>query len=715
MGAYRTTALDVARPGRAPVRLEGAFVTSSFFDVFGVAPSMGRLPRGAPGASANGPELVLSDAVWRQQFDADRSLMGSVVDVNGLPHTISAVMPPGFAWPINVAGWAITPLPVPPPPLEVPDLLAQRELRYFDVVASLVPAATPATAAADLDRVMRTIGDRFPISRGRRVGALPLHEDLVGDVRSGLLLLLAAVLCVHAVASMNVAGLLLARGVSRAREIQTRVALGATRTHIVRQFLFEGLLLALAGLALGALLATWGTGALVAIAAESIPRLGGLRVDGRVLLAAGMIAGVAGLLAGLVPALRTSRIAARGSSRPDGGRPLARVRMVLVASQLGLAVMLVGTAGLLVTSFSRLSTIDHGLEPSVSYAPLTLAGREYGSASSRERFYTRLLERLEASPATRNVALVYPQPFAGAQSELAFELESAAPVSDGDRPVSQLAITSPGAFRVLGIPLRLGRDFGPADSSASPAVVLVNEAFTRRYWRGADPIGRRLTFDRRRATPEPTWHTVVGVVADSRARALDTAPAPTVYFPYRQFNLPFATIIVRGENPAGIASTVTAQIRRLDPALPAPPVQTLAAAMRASMAPPRLRAILLAAFAGLTLALAGVGLYGLVSLATAQRRKELALRTALGAAPVDLARAVTAEALRATVAGMLVGAAGAVLSGRLIRTLLFDVEPLDPWTYTVSALVLASAVTLACVAPVRRAVRAEPMEALRSE
>jgi predicted permease len=715
VGAYRTSPLDLVDGRGNPARLDGAFVTPAFFEVFGTRPALGRLPSSAGDPRRRAAQLVLGDSAWRQHFGGDPGVVDRVVRVNGTPHVVAAVMPPGFRWPLNARAWALSPSPVPPSPLEVPDLLTQRELRYFEAIARLENGRTVPQAATDLERVMRSIEQRHPISEGRRVTPVLLQQDLVGDVRAGLLLLLGAVSCVLVIACINVAGLLVARGLARRREVSTRAALGASRGRIVRQLVTECLALSVLGGVCGFVLAAWATPALVALAPDTIPRVDEVRIDTRAAAIAFLLACVTGVLAGLLPALRASNVGHGVLSR-GGQRTSARVRMFLVTGQIALALVLLATAGLLITSFVRLRGVEHGLDvDQVVSATLTLPAAAYDSADRRTRFYTELLDRLQSAPETRDAALVQPAPFLPSRSQLAFELEQVDPLPDRDRPVAQLTITSPGAFRVLGVPLLGGRDFTPADTADAPPVVIVNAAFARRHWPGLDPVGRRVTFDRRGAVDLPTWHTVVGVVADTRPRALDAAPQPTIYFPYPLLNFPFTAVVIRGRDAGAIASAFGGHLRALDPALPAPPVQPLARAMNGSIAQPRLRTYILAAFAAVALLLAIVGLYGLVSHGVSERRSELALRQALGATSGQVVRLVVGDGARAGVLGGLLGLAGALGIGQLIRSLLYEVGTFDPVTYAGAALVLAVAVLLACCVPARRAARVDPISALRSE
>jgi putative ABC transport system permease protein len=721
MAGYRGDVIDITAAGAEPLRLDGVHVTNTFFDVLGVPAALGRTFSAAdrPGGDRL---IVLGDGAWRQQFGADPAVVGRTIRVNGEPHLVAGIMPSGFAWPASAQAWTMADGDVPPSPVAVEgNLVEQRDMRYFNAIGRLRRGVTEAQATDDLRAIARRIGETDQRSAGRTYGIIPIREELVGAHRQGLLLLLAAVGCVLLIACANVAGLLVARGVGRQREVGVRTALGAPRSRIIRQLLTESVLLALAGGAAGLLLASWGTDALVAIVPDTMPRLGEVRVDGRVAAFAVGISAVTGILFGLAPAAQTSRVNVvellRDGGRTVGGRAHRRMRAGLVAAEVALALVLLVTAGLMINSFVRLQAVDPGYDiEQVVTAGVVLPGAAYGSAARQSGFYRQLLERLQTSPVTKMSAIVFPMPFSESGGQAGFEVEDARPLADRERPRAQISIASPGTFAALGIPLLAGRTFTEADVEDAPGVVVVNEAFANRFWPGENPVGRRITFDQRTETDSPQWSTVIGVAGDTRPRALDQSPQPMLYFSYHQFSLPFMTVVVRGtEDTAAVAREIRTHLRALDPNLPIDEVRTLETAALRSAAQPRFRTYVLSGFAVLSLLLAATGLYGLLSYSVTQRVREIGVRMALGARPRDVLRLVVGEGMALVAMGAVAGVIAAAAAGRLVGALLFGVSATDPATYAAVIVVLGVVAAAACCLPALRAARVSPMSALRSE
>jgi predicted permease len=722
LAGYRGDVIDIVATGAEPTRLDGALVTAAFFDVFGVPAQHGRTPSAATDKPGGDRLVVLSDGAWRQNFGADPAIVGRMVRVNGEPHVVVAVMPAGFNWPTGTEAWALSPLPVPPSPIQAPgDLLEQRELRYFNAVARLRDGVSTAQGEEDLGRIAKRLGEQYQVSAGRHFALQPIREQLVGDVRQGLLLLLAAVGCVLLIACTNVAGLLIARGVGRQREVGIRTAIGASRGRIVAQLLTESVLLSLMGGALGLLFATWGTAGLVAIIPDSIPRLDEVRVDAGVAAFAIAVSCVTGVLFGIAPALQTSNINViellRDGGRTAGGHATRRMRSVLVSAQVALALVLLITAGLMINSFVRLRSVDAGyrMEETVT-ADVVLPGSRYENLAQQSGFYKQLLERLERAQPGQTTGLIFPKPFSGSAGNASFELEGMPALPDRDRPRAALSIATPKTFAALGIPLVSGRSFTDADVEKAPGVVVINQSFARMYWPGENPVGKRLTFDRRLEAKEVDWSTVVGVVGDTRPRALDVAPQPTVYFSYQQFSLPYMAVVTRGTDDVGtVARSMRASMREIDPDLPVDEVRTLESSASDSAAQPRFRTYVLAGFAAISLLLAATGLYGLLSYSVSQRVREIGVRMALGAKPGDVLRLVVGEGMKLVAIGTIAGLVAAVASGRLVAALLFDVTATDPVTYGVVTGVLALVAFGACYLPALRAARVNPMSALRAD
>jgi putative ABC transport system permease protein len=721
LAAHRGDVIDITSDRTEPRRLDGAHVTSTFFEVFGVPAALGRTFTAADAATGE-RLLVISDGAWRQQFGGDPNALGQLVRVNGQPHLLVGVMPPGFQWPSTTQAWALAEKAVPPAPVDVEgDLLEQREIGYFQAVGRLRAGVSQEQAEGDVAAVARRIGERHATSTGRSYRLVQIQEELVGEVRQGLLFLLGAVGCVLLVACANVAGLLVARGMGRQREIGVRTALGAPRGRIVRQLLTESVLLSLTGGALGLLLASWGTDALVSVIPDNIPRLSEVHVDLRVATFAVLVSAVTGILFGLAPALQTANVNViellRDGGRTVGSHASRRIRAALVTAEVALALVLLVSAGLMINSFVRLRAVDPGYAlEQVVVTNVVLPGAAYGTTARQSAFYKQLVERLQASPITKTSGVTFPRPFTDSAGQATFELDRGAAVAERDRPRANLGIASPAAFTALGVPLISGRTFTEADTDDAPNVVVVNKAFANRYWPGEDAIGKRLTFDRRASNDKVEWSTVVGVVGDTRGRALDAPPEPTVYFSYHQFSLPFMALVVRGTQDTGaVASEIRTHLRALDPNLPMDEVTTLGADASRTAAQPRFRTFVLAGFAGISLLLAATGLYGLLSYSVSQRVREIGVRMALGARPGDVLRLVVAEGMRLVAIGAAVGVLAALAAGRLVASLLFNVSASDPATYGIVTGVLALVALAACYLPAMRAARVNPMSALRAD
>jgi putative ABC transport system permease protein len=721
LAGYRDDVVDITAAGAEPIRLHGAMVTPAFFDVFGVRAQHGRAILG--GTDKPGDRLVvISDGAWKEKFGSDPTVVGRTIRVSGQPHLICGVMPPGFNWPIDTEAWVLSPMPVPPLPIDISgNPLEQREVTYFNAVARLRPNLSMAQATDDLATIARRIGERHRQSSGRSYLLRGLHQELVGDVRQGLLLLLAAVGCVLLIACTNVAGLLLARGVVRQRELGVRTALGARRGRIVRQLLVESACLSLLGGALGLLLAIWGTDGLLAIIPQSIPRLREVHMDGRVALFAIVVASITGVLFGLAPALHTSRVNViellRDGGRTAGGRATRRARAVLVAAEVALALVLLVTAGLMINSFVRLRSVDPGynLEHIVT-VDMALPGAVYSNTAKQSSFFKQLLTRLDASPLTKTSAVIFPRPFSDSRGQASFELEGNEPLPNRERPRAQLSMVSPKTFAALGIPLLMGRTVADTDIEKAPGVIVINQAFAKKHWPRQNPIGKRVTFDERSTTEHPEWTTVIGVVGDTRPHALDVSPQPTVYLSYQQFALPFMSVVVRGtDDAAAVARAVRAEVRSIDPNLPIDEVRTLETAASQSAAQPRFRTYMLTGFSMVSLLLAATGLYGLLSYSVTQRVREIGVRMAVGAEPRDVLHLIVREGMLLVSAGVAVGIITALAAGRLVSALLFGVSASDPITYGAVVLVLGAVALTACYIPALRAARINPMSALRAD
>ncbi|MGD9904403.1 MAG: ABC transporter permease [Vicinamibacterales bacterium] len=700
--------------GGDPVRLAGAEVTAGFFDVLGVSAARGRTFTAAdrPGAAL----LVLSDGAWRQQFGADPAVVGRTLRVDGEPVEVVGVMPPDVALPERARFWRLAPRPVPTPPMEVEgDLLTQRELGYMDVVARLAPGVTPAEAAAELRVLAATLARRHPDQdTGNGFDLEPVYETIVGDVRQSLVLLFAGVGAVLLIATTNVASLMLARALTRRRELSVRTALGAPLSRLARQLIVESLLLALAGGALGLVVAGWALEGLRLALPASVPRAAAIHLDLTAVAFAALVSVVVGLAFGTAPAW-TSRTLASVEALKDGGRTGTGgrqwLRRGLVVGQVAMAAVLVAAAGLLAASLVRLQAVDVGFRADgVVTQQLVLPQSRYDRAA-QTRFYEAITTRLADDPRVAAAGVVFPSPFVSSQASATMRLDRPAPGDAPDHAYSvRIGSITPGFFAAMGIPLLAGRTFDSGDFPQTSRRAIVNQAFAERLLGGGDVIGRWIAFD------DDSRYTIVGLVGDARAARLDAAAEPIAYLPHTHLTLPFMRLVVRGTTTeAATREAMAAALRAEAPDLALDPPATLAALVHGSAAEPRFRSRLVALFAVTALALAVLGVYSLVSFTVSGRTREIATRLALGASPGAIRAGVIHEGLALTAAGLLVGLAVAAAARRLIVGLLFDTGPFDPAVLGGLVLVMAGGAVVACYLPARRAMRIAPTEALRAE
>jgi putative ABC transport system permease protein len=718
LAGYREEIVDLSVGGE-PVRLTALETTGDFFEIIALPPLMGRVYSESD-RTAGVRVVVISDAMWRRHLGGDANVLGRTVRLNGAPFTVIGVMPEELRHPQTVDMWTLAPQEVPTPPIPIEgDLLASRNVQYFSVLARLAPGVTLAQANEELRGVSERIAREFPdTNSGERAEARPYQEVLVGGVRGGLLMLLGAVAFVLLIACANVASLLLARGTARRREFALRSALGASRGRLMRQLLTESLLLAFAGGALGLLVSYWGVQGLLAIAPESIPRLADVRIDWRVAAFAIAASAAVGVLFGMVPALQGARPHVVDALKDGGRTGTARggTQKLLVVAEVALALVLLIGAGLMLTSFSRLRGVDVGFNVSnliVVFVPLPQA--RYNN-EAQARFYQQLLERMQANPVTARSALAFPTPFGGGNAQGGYLIEGKPRPPVGDRPLVQINSVTPGFFQTMGIPLLSGREVAWSDTPERPRVAVINRALADREWPGVDPIGKRISIGGDPDRDPNAWITVVGLVADSKRSDLQDAVQPAVYFSMATFTIPFTGALVRSEaGESAVARAVHAAVQSLDPQLPGGESETIESVLERTTGQPRFRALLISAFAIVALVLAGVGLYGLVSYTVAQRVPEIGVRLALGATPGQVVRLIVRQGVALAVGGVALGIVLALGATRLIQGLLFSVSATDPVVYSGLALVLLATAALACYLPARRALRVDPVTALRAE
>ena len=720
LAGYRAEPATVVPAGADPVRLTGANVTVDYFAVFGTAPLMGRV-FGAEADAARSLVAVIGERLWRDTLGSDPAIVGRQLRINGLPYTVVGVVPASFDYPRGARVWTLSPLVVPTAPLDVEgDLLQERKVRYFAAIGRLPPGASMAQAEAKLRVVADDLTRREPeTNAGRGVRLEPLREYIIGDVRPALLVLLGAVAVVLLIACANVASLLLARASGRQRELAIRTALGATRGRLVRLLLSESFTLTAVGGALGLLIGTWAVRLLMSIVPEGLPRVEHVGLDWRVAAAAVAMSLASGLMVGLLPAWQATRgnsvdgLKQSGDRATTGGRRRARTRAALVVGEVSLTLILLVTAGLLANSFLRLGRVDPGFAvEEVTVIDLPVPPGKYSDGKKQAAFYEALVEALAARGEIRRVAAAFPNPLSESNASGSFEIEGRPRQSGVEQPQANLASISPDYFRSIGIPLLAGRDFTKQDREPAPATLIVNAAFARRYFPGQTAVGKRIRFGQ----TEEEWLTIVGVAADSRNRGLDIEPAPLMYISYQYFALPMMTIVVQSTAGTGVvASTVRAELKRLDPELPIDSVRPMREVVSRSVAEPRFRTILLGAFAVAALALAAIGVYGLISYSVTQRTREIGIRVALGARPAQVMRPIVSQGMMLACIGVGVGLVGALAATRLVATFLFGIRATDPLTFALVAALLLGVAFLASYIPSRRALKVDPLIALRAE
>lgn len=702
-----------------PEIVESSAVTSDFFNVFGEKPLAGRgfLPEdNKPGSS---PTVVLSEVVWRGKFHSDLHIVGSSITLDKNSFTVIGVMPASFQFPLlqeSEQVWI---------PLVHDQLFGswvnRRAGHWLLITGRLKAGMKQPEAKAELAVIGRRLEQTYPQENsGWSISMMPLRQMFIGDVKSALWLLMAAVGVVLLIACANLANLLLARGTTRAREFAVRSTLGAGRARLIRQLMAESAVLGLLGGAAGVLLAFAGVRVLSPLVAADLPALSAIRVDYFVLGFALALSAIAVCGFALAPAFLVARIDLQKSLREGdaragesaGGR---RVRSVLAAAELALAIVLLVTAGLMLRSFANLTSVSPGFDVQhIVKANIALPRAEYSTPQQWLGFANELLSRVEAEPGLQEAALAVPTPLADGCVNLGFEIAGRPPLSAAESRTADYVAVSQNYFRILNIPLLTGRTFDDRDGMSAPRVAVISFALARKYFPNEDPIGKQLTFG---FPPDgDAAREIVGIVGDVRDVDLGTDPGPMMYVPYSQAPFPGSDIIVKSRLEAG---TVAASIRRatasIDKDLPVGDISTLTDAVNASVAEPKFRTSLLALFAAMAVVLAATGIFGVISYSVSCRTKEIGIRVALGASRASIVQMVSREILLLTLGGIIVGVPCALAASRLLGHMLFGVSAADPLTLAGVALALVAVAIVAGCVPVRRAMSVDPMVALRHE
>ncbi len=697
-----------------PEEIETVRVSGSLFRLLGAAPLHGRVLLPDDETAGQDKVVVLSHAFWVQRMGADPGVIGRTLRLDDEPLTIVGVMPSRFRFPgsAKVAMW----LPLTVQPSE----LVSRAERMFNVLARLSPGVSIDRAKDKMGALAGRLAASYPATNaGWSVEMAPLSELIEGSARRPLLVLFGAAGFVLLIACANVANLSLARAARRQRELGIRAALGAGQLRLTRLLLTESALLAFGGGLLGLLAALWGTRVLSQIGAAHLPGWAAIQMDGRVLAFATAVSILTALLCGIGPARRAARLAPREamergfSPRTLAGRWL-QPRHILVVGEVAISFVLLVGAGLLLRSFSKLVQVDPGFRPEQLLAvTIFLPERKYPEGVRQSAFFDALLARVRRLPTVSSASAVTTLPLnpVGIDYDLPFSVEGQGPTAPGESPRLDFRLAGPDYFRTLGVPLIRGRDFRSDDRAGAPAVTIVSQTLASRFFGTTDPVGRRVRIGGGIGSSE-----IVGVVADVRHDGLDARPTPEMYVPYPQYPHSGMTLVlrVRGD-PLLVVSPVKTEVLQLDPTLAISQIATLPEILANSVSGERFNAMLLGSLAALALALASLGIYGVLAYLVNLQTREIGLRLALGARPSQVLSRILRQGLGLTAAGVIAGVGGALIVTRVLAGLLYEVTPEDPPTFAGIAVLLFAVATLACAVPARRAARVDPMIALRSE
>lgn len=710
MGVFSSRGFGVTIGTQAD-HVPGAIVSASAFHLLRARPILGRTFLPEEDLPGKDPVVVISETFWSRYFGRDPEIIGRTLTVEARIYTIVGVLPSSFRFPIEQERPEIwTTLSF------VEQFLDQRGAEIMSAIGRLKPNATLDQARVDLAVIADRLAEQYPQSNsGTEFHAVPMHEELVGDVRPALLVLLGAVAFVLLIACANVANLMLARAAARQKEIAIRNALGASRLRLIRQLLIESLLLSALGGTAGLLLAFWGADALLALGPPDLLALGDVRPDTRVIAFTLAVSVLTGLVFGLAPVLQSSKVYLNESLK-EGARTASvghrnRMQQFLVVSEVALAVTLLIGAGLMVRTFIKLGQVDLGFNANDVLTMETFLPRsKYPRSRDWPTFYRQLLERVSALPGVQSAAVATAPPLTGNHLGLGFSIEGR-PTAPEDRPTATYRAVSPNAFAILGIQLRSGRLFNDFDTASAPKVLIINETLARRHLPGEDPIGKRVAIGYNRFVCE-----IVGVVGDLKHESIDSESGPEIYAPFEQTPWWFNHLILRvSGDPSGIVAAVRNEMSTLDRDVPVFDARTLQEYVYQSVSQPRFNMLLLVLFAALAITLAGVGVYGVISYSVAQRTNEIGVRMALGGRPADIVRLVLRQGMVLVLVGAVIGLTAAFALTRLMERLLFGVSATDLLTFAVVPLLPVLVALAACIIPARRAAKVDPIEALRYE
>jgi putative ABC transport system permease protein len=726
VAAYQTLTFNLIN-NNEPERIGGARVSSTLFKLLGAQPLLGRALLEEEDKRGSDHVAVLSHRLWQRRFNSDASLIGKQVALDGESYTVVGVMPQQFQFPLSEP-YDTERAEVWIPVAFSPEELSDRGQYSFRMIARLKPDATLAQARSELSTIGQRFEQEYPRTYrgpkgedgGWQVTLTTLQEETVGNARLFLLMLLGVVGFVLLIACANIANLWLARASVRQREVVIRTALGASRMRLARQFLTESLMLSILGGGLGLLLAMWGVELLVAASPRGIPRLSEAGIDLRVLGFTLLVSILTGLLFGLVPALQSSKVELSESIKESSKSATTssrwqRLRNVLVVSEVALALVLLIGAGLLIKSFWRLLDVDPGFnKENVLTMRMQLPPSKYTGPTEKLNFYAQLLERVKTLPGVESASLTTALPLSGTTFGGPFSIEGRPLDMTGKPPHAYVRSVAPDYFKVMGMTLIKGRELGTEDTDTSVPVVVINETFARGFFSQSDAIGQRIKLGAP-GSPRP-WMLIAGVVKDVKSGGLDTESTPEMYMPYSQNVSSGMTLVVRTlSDPSSSVAAVREQVQAIDKDQPVYDIRTLAQLLGEAVAQRRLNMLLLGAFALIALLLATSGIFGLMTYTVTQRTHEIGIRMALGAQKSDILKLIFGRGMSLTLIGLGLGLAAAFALTRLMSSLLFGVSATDPLTFLSVALLLAFVALVACYIPARRAMKVDPLIALRYE
>ena len=695
-----------------PEEVPGQLVTHGFFEVLGVQPALGRTFTQAEDRPGTGSVVILSDKLWRQRFAADPNILNRTITLQGAKATIVGVMPPDFRVTGRLAElW--TPFGLDP----ARDYRATAG-RFMLSVARLKPLVTIEQADREISSIAAQLEREHPkFNTGWSTSVVPLKEDTVGQVRLAIYVLLGAVGCVLLIACANVANLLLARAATRGREIAIRASLGAGRGRVIRQLLTESLLLSCIAGVLGFVFALWGVDILVAASPRDLPMRDQIRPDAVALGFSIALSILTGVLFGLAPAFSATKTdlveALKQGGRGSAGVGGRRLRQALVAAEVALGLVLLVGAGLLIRSFLRLQSVNPGFDASqVLTMRVQVPGTRYQQPEMRARFFEQALSRVRTIPGVESASAVTFLPMTGLVSGTSYRVDGEPEPAPGQFPVTNVSPVDRDYLKVMRIPLLQGRFFDTRDTGTSPRVYVVNDTLARKHFANGDALGRRI----RVAMGDDIPGEIIGVVADHRYTSLERAIRPTVYYVHPQLAFGSMYIVIRSPlSPASLARPAAGAIRSIDPEIPVADIQPMDAVIAESIARSRFVTTLLTVFAVFALALAAIGVYGVMSYNVTQRTQEIGVRMSLGAGRADVLRMLLRQGMTVVMLGLGIGVVLALAVSRWMTTLLYLVRPTDPVTFAVVPVLLVLVALLAILIPARRATRVDPMTALRYE